>query len=258
MPLLAIKNLTVTYPNGVKALDNASFSVHQGQITGIVGESGSGKSTLAQALMGILPPDARQNGTMIIDGRDCSRLSSAQWQAIRGRVSALIMQDAGPALDPVFTIGWQFAELMKYCGGVTGSAAQERIKTALARAHVQDAARVLASYPHQLSGGQLQRVCIAMALACESKIIIADEPTSSLDVTIENQIVHLFKELNTQMGITIVFITHNLDIVRVLCHQVVVLHKGVVREINDTASLFTAPCDEYTKSLLHALKEMRG
>lgn len=255
--LLQIKNLTVQYAAaGVKALDGVSVDVRDGEILGIVGESGSGKSTLAYSLLGLLPYDCAKSGSIIFEEKDIFSLPDKELEKLRGREAALITQDAAGSLNPVLTVGYQFRELLRYKAGIAGEKAETLISDFLARVHLPDRQRVVRSYPHQLSGGMLQRVCIAMSLALSPRLLIADEPTSSLDITIESQIIHLFKELKQSLNLTVLFITHNLDIVRVLCDRAVVLQAGRVREIQETSGLFSTPKDEYTKSLLSSLKEL--
>jgi ABC-type dipeptide/oligopeptide/nickel transport system ATPase component len=184
-------------------------------------------------------------------------LTDKEWQKLRGGKIAFITQDAASSLNPVLTIGYQFREILK-CKSAFGSdrEAGAIISDSFKKVRLFDVGRVTNSYPHQLSGGMLQRVCIAMAIALSPQLLIADEPTSSLDITIESQIVNLFKELRQQLSLTVLFITHNLGLVKVLCDRAVVLKAGRVKEIQETSGLFAAPRDEYTKSLISSLKEL--
>ncbi len=258
--ILETKKLSVSYQaktRYVNALKGVSWGVNQGEILGIVGESGSGKSTLALSILNLLPPSIKGEGEIIFQGQNIFKLKEQESEALRGNKIGLIFQEPANTFNPVLSINYQFNEILKNKLRVKSKTARERIIfDSLDKARVREPARILNSYPHQLSGGQLQRVAIAMAVAHKPTVLIADEPTSSLDVTIESQIVHLFKELRDKLKLTIIFITHNLDLVRALCDRVVVLYQGEVREIKEREELFSNPKDDYTRSLLTSFKDL--
>ncbi|MFH1519677.1 MAG: ABC transporter ATP-binding protein [Candidatus Omnitrophota bacterium] len=258
--ILEAKNLSVSYQaktRYVNALKEVSWGVNQGEILAIVGESGSGKSTLALSILNLLPPNVKSQGEIIFQGRNIFKLEERESEALRGNKIGLIFQEPASSFNPVLSINYQFNEILKNKLSVKFKAVREKIIfDSLDQARVREPERILNSYPHQLSGGQLQRVAIAMAVAYKPAVLIADEPTSSLDVTIESQIVHLFKELRDKLKLTIIFITHNLDLVRALCDRVVVLYQGEVREIKGREALFNNPEDDYTKRLLTSFKDL--
>jgi ABC-type dipeptide/oligopeptide/nickel transport system ATPase component len=260
--MLQIKNLTVRYAGRggfIDALRGLTFNVGEGEILGIVGESGSGKSTFALSVLDLLPLDSQREGEISFAGKNIFSFSPRQLQDMRGNGIGLIFQEPAATFNPVLSIGYQFNELLSIKGRAGNRRERnKRIAESLARVSLQERERILASYPHQLSGGQLQRVAIAMAISLGPKILIADEPTSSLDVTTESQIVHLFQELRVNLHLTLIFITHNLDLVRALCDRVVVLYKGQLREQASVQDVFASPHDAYTKELLSSLKELEG
>lgn len=257
---LIAKDLTVQYRSQdkyVEALKDVSFDLRQGEILGVVGESGSGKSTFALSVLNLLPSDCRKQGEIIFNNKNILSLNDRQAQKLRGNEIGLIFQDPAGTFNPVLTLGYQFEEVLTEKLSLSDRIKRkEIIFDCLSRAKLKEPERIIKSYPHQLSGGQLQRVAIAMAIALRPKLLIADEPTSSLDVTIESQIVNLFKELSRALNLTIIFITHNLDLVKVLCDRAVVLYQGRVREIRKTEELFASAQDSYTKSLLAAFKQL--
>ena len=260
--MLEVKNLNVRYVSqggGLLALDDVSFNVSDNEIVGIVGESGSGKSTFSSALLRLLPQGTKVSGNIFFKGNDILTMPERSMRQIRAKDIALIFQEPASTFNPVLSIEYQFREFLRCSGQIKGKDKQNIImEHSFSRVHLKEFNRIIKSYPHQLSGGQLQRVAIAMAVALSPKIIIADEPTSSLDVTIESQILHLFKELRRQLNLTIIFITHNLDLVRALCDRVVVLRAGQVKEIAATQTLFQSPRDAYTKQLLASFQSLEG
>lgn len=260
--ILKVKGLSVSYCGQggcVEALKNVSWSIRKGEILGIVGESGCGKSTLALSILNLLPPDVKRDGEIFFKNRDICRANEKELEVLRGNQIGLIFQDPVSAFNPVLSINYQFQEILKNKLNIKNrKKRKEIIYYFLSKVRVPEVERILKSYPHQLSGGQLQRVAIAMAIALKPAVLIADEPTSSLDVTIESQIVYLFKELREELGLTVIFITHNLDLVKALCDQVVVLCRGEVREAKKKEQLFNSPEDSYTKSLLASFKELEG
>jgi len=253
--ILAIDDLSVRYPGiePVQALSQVSFTISSGEIVGVVGESGSGKSTLAMAVMGLLPSGTIREGKIIFKHQDLCGLSEKQLTAVRGKDIAFIFQEPAASFNPVLSIGYQFAEVLESKYGLASRGHQRKIiSESLAKVRLPDAGRIMAAYPHQLSGGQLQRVSLAMAIALRPALLIADEPTSSLDVTIASSIINLLKDLRREYDLPIMFITHNLELVRLLCDRVVVIYQGQLRESGPVDSVLGSPRDEYTKSLLAA------
>jgi peptide/nickel transport system ATP-binding protein len=255
--ILEIKNLSITYKAGTKALQNLLFDVSEKEIIGIVGESGSGKTTLAYALMGLLPHGIEFTGQILFKQKDILLFKQEEFTAIRGKEIVMISQEPAGAFNPVLSLGYQFSEVLAQKLKINNRKQQEMIiLDAFQKVHLQDGLRIIKSYPHQLSGGQLQRAAIAMSVSVGAKILIADEPTSSLDVTIESQIINLFKELRNNLGLTIIFITHNLALVNALCDRTAVLYQGKLCDIVETKKLFTMTHDSYTKSLINAYNEL--
>jgi len=258
--ILTVSSLSVTYLSQegfVHALNDVSFDVKEHEILGLVGESGSGKSTFTFAVLGLLPFDARLEGAILFEQSNLLLLSERQKQALRANKISVVFQEPASSFNPVLSIGYQFDEFLRSHLPAGKAKRRELIVEALAKVHLPESERILKSYPHQLSGGQLQRIAIAMAIVLKPRLLIADEPTSSLDVTIESQIIHLFQELRKNLNLTIIFITHNFDLVRVLCDRVVVLCRGIVREISPTMTLLARPRDTYTQSLLNSFKELQ-
>lgn len=242
----------------VHALKDVSFSVEKGEIFGIVGESGSGKSTLAIALLNLLPENAEISGEILFEGENIFSLSGGALRVLRGRKLSMVFQAPVSSFNPVLSIEYQFREILKEKANlIQRDALKQRMVELFEKVRLPEPERILKSYPHQLSGGQLQRVALAFALSADPKVLIADEPTSSLDVTVESQIINLLLVLKEEFNVTIIFITHNLDLVNVLCERVCVLFKGEVRELKSKDELFHNPSDEYTKELLKSLKELQ-
>lgn len=260
--ILEVKDLSVSYRSRTKyvnALKKVSWGIKEGEILGIVGESGSGKSTLALSILNLLPLDSKSQGQIIFKDKNIFKAREKELEILRGNQIGLIFQEPASTFNPVLSMNYQFQEILQSKLKIKSKVEREKIIfESLEKTRVREPQRILKSYPHQLSGGQLQRVAIAMAVALRPTILIADEPTSSLDVTIESQIVHLFKELRDKLKLTIVFITHNLDLVKALCDRVVVLYQGEVREVKSKEELFTNPEDSYTKSLLDSFSELEG
>ncbi len=258
--ILEVKDLSVSYWSRAKyvdALKKVSWGIGEGEILGIVGESGSGKSTLALSILNLLPPDSKSQGQIIFKEKNIFKAGEKESEILRGNQIGLIFQEPASTFNPVLSMRYQFQEILQSKLNIKSKAEIEKIIfDCLEKARVRQPQRILKSYPHQLSGGQLQRIAIAIAIALKPTLLIADEPTSSLDVTIESQIVHLFKELRAELKLTIIFITHNLDLVKTLCDRVVVLYQGVVREIKAKDELFVNPEDDYTKSLLDSFSQL--
>ena len=256
--LLSIQDLRVSFRVGrengvvqrVEAVKGVSFDVPENATVALVGESGSGKSVTAMSILNLLPENAERSGAITFRGRDMLAASMAELQALRGREIACVFQDPMSSLNPVFTVGRQIAEpLMKHLGMSAGQA-RTRAEALLAEVGMPEPKRRLAAYPHQLSGGQQQRVMIAMAIACEPKLLIADEPTTALDVTIQRQILELLGRLKDQHRMSMLFISHDLGVVGEISDHVVVMRNGIVREQGPVAGIFAAPQDAYTKALL--------
>lgn len=258
--ILEVKDLSVSYRSREKyvdALKKVSWRIAEGEILSIVGESGSGKSTLALSILNLLPPDSESSGRIIFKGKDIFKAKEEDSETLRGSRIGLIFQDPAGTFNPVLTIQYQFREIIQSKLKIKSrERIDEIIFDCLEKVRVNEPGRILKSYPHQLSGGQLQRAAIAAAIALEPDVLIADEPTSSLDVTIESQIIHLFKELRDRLKLTIIFITHNLDLVKVLSDRVVVLCQGRVREVKSREELFANPEDDYTRSLLESFSQL--
>lgn len=260
--ILDVRDVTVSYCGAkgyLKALQNVSFDLDEAEILGVVGESGCGKSTLAYSVLDLLPLDAKREGQIIFEGRNIFSQNATELQRLRGKKIGLIFQEPASSFNPVLSIGYQFNELLATKLNLKSkSQRQDIIFDSFKKVRLPETKRIIKSFPHQLSGGQLQRVAIAMAIALGPKILIADEPTSSLDVTIESQILHLFKELREKLNLTIIFITHNLDLVKELCDRVLVLYNGQLKELRKKDELFIDPKDDYTKKLLLSLEELEA
>jgi ABC-type microcin C transport system duplicated ATPase subunit YejF len=264
-PVLSVRDLRVTFTTNdgpVDAVRGVSFDVGRGETLAIVGESGSGKSQTSMAVMGLLAANGRASGQAIY--RDAARgsvpvdlltLSERQLNQVRGARITMIFQEPMTSLDPLYRIGEQLAEPLRFHGGMSKRAARPRIIELLKLVGIPEPERRINSYPHELSGGQRQRVMIAMALANDPDVLIADEPTTALDVTIQAQILNLLADLQARLGMAIVFITHDLGIVRRFADRVVVMRGGEVVETGQTENLFTAPGHAYTKMLLDAEPE---
>jgi peptide/nickel transport system ATP-binding protein len=255
--LLEVKNLTVDFISAskapVRAVESVSFVIPRERTVALVGESGSGKSVSALAIMGLLPP---QNAIVALhsainyDNRSLLNLSRSDWQLIRGSRIAMIFQDPMTSLNPVYTVGFQLAEMLKAHKPVSNKQATARACELLEEVGIPEPQKRVNAYPHELSGGQQQRVMIAMALACEPELLIADEPTTALDVTVQRQILLLLAELRERRRMAMLFITHDLGLVSEVADHAVVMRKGTVREAGPVRTLFSQPQDPYTKALL--------
>ncbi|MBN3033408.1 MAG: ABC transporter ATP-binding protein [Candidatus Saganbacteria bacterium] len=253
-PQLIVGNLSVVYP-GVKAVANVSFSLAKGATLGIAGESGSGKSTIALALMKLIAPPGRiTSGEIIFDGKNLLKLSDAEMVRVRGAKISMIFQDPFTSLNPVFTVGEQIAEAVRLHQGLGRAAAWAAAVKRLEAVHIKEAERRAHDYPHQFSGGMRQRVMIAMALACRPQLLIADEPTTALDTTIQLEIIQLLKEVQAEFNLSVIFITHNFGIVKAFCRDVLVINKGSVVETGPVAAVLSRPQSSYTRKLLDALR----
>ena len=255
--LLEVKNLTVDFISAskapVRAVEEVSFVIPRERTVALVGESGSGKSVSALAIMGLLPPQNAKvalHSAIEYDNRSLLNLSRSEWQLIRGSRIAMIFQDPMTSLNPVYTVGFQLAEMLKIHKNIPNKEAAQRACDLLEEVGIPEPRKRVNAYPHELSGGQQQRVMIAMALACEPELLIADEPTTALDVTVQRQILLLLAELRERRRMAMLFITHDLGLVSEVADQAVVMRKGTVREAGPVRTLFTQPQDPYTKALL--------
>jgi oligopeptide/dipeptide ABC transporter ATP-binding protein len=257
MPLVEIEGLRVSfrqYGGKVDAVRQVSFSVNEGESVGIVGESGSGKSVSCSALLRLLPPTAEVEATTLrLDGVDVLKANKEDLARLRGRSAAMIFQDPMTAFDPVFTIGHQIAETIRAHRKVSKREALAEAEQLLLRVEIKNAADILRYYPHQLSGGMLQRAMIAMALSCRPKLLIADEPTTALDVTIQAQILQLIKKVQAEFGMALIMITHDLGVIAETVDRVVVMYGGEIMEEGAVTDVFEAPKHSYTKTLLASL-----
>jgi peptide/nickel transport system ATP-binding protein len=258
--LLTIEDLTVhfdTDDGAVEAVDRVSLTIRAGEVLGLVGESGSGKTVTALTVLRLLRPPARILGGRIeFEGRDLLSLSEDDMRRVRGARIAMVFQSPRTALNPVLPVGVQIARLIRLHGGATARQAHERALAMLRDAGIGDAERRARQYPHQLSGGMCQRVMIAMALATRPRLLIADEPTTALDVSIAAQILDLLGDLGRRTGATILLITHDLGVVAAICDRVAVMHAGQVVERADVGRLFSAPAHPYTRALLRAVPRL--
>jgi oligopeptide/dipeptide ABC transporter ATP-binding protein len=237
----------------VKAVDNVSFEVNTGDRLAVIGESGCGKSTVAASLLRVLPPSGETvGGKILFEGEDLLPKSNQEMNAIRGRKIAMILQDPMMSLDPVFTIGDQIGETLKRHTGLRGDSLIQRIKELLTAVNIRDPERRIEQWPHEMSGGMRQRIVGAIALSCEPKLLICDEATTNLDVTLQLQYLNLLKDLQKNTGVTLVFNTHNLGIVAELCETVIVMYAGKIVERAPVMDVFDSPAHPYTKALLDA------
>jgi len=255
--LLDIRDLSVAFTQGGRttlAVDRVSFAIGKGETLALVGESGSGKSVTAQSILRLLPypPASHPSGEILFDGRDLMRASDAALRGVRGDEIAMIFQEPMTSLNPLHSIERQIGEVLELHKGVTGRAARARTLDLLAQVGIREPEKRLGAYPHELSGGQRQRVMIAMALANDPKLLIADEPTTALDVTVQAQILELLARLKAETGLSMLFITHDLGIVRRIADRVCVMTGGRIVEAGETAALFAAPQHAYTRHLLAA------
>jgi oligopeptide transport system ATP-binding protein len=254
-PVLEVSGLRTVFTTrdgAVHAVNGVSFTVAEGEILGVVGESGSGKSVTMMSLMGLLPspPAEVVGGSILYQGREVRQMSRRELLSLRGGEIGFVFQDPMTSLNPVFTVGFQITEPIRKHMGLSRAAARERAADLLALVGIPDAPRRLDDYPHQFSGGMRQRVMIAMALSCDPKVLIADEPTTALDVTIQAQILEIVRELRQRLGTGIVWITHDLGLVAGIADRVMVMYAGLVVEHGPVAEIFARPQHPYTRALL--------
>ncbi|MDA1280037.1 MAG: ABC transporter ATP-binding protein [Chloroflexi bacterium] len=259
--LLKVENLRTHFRTDgglVKAVDDVSFEVQQGETFALVGESGCGKSVTALSIMGLIPnpPGEIVSGKIELDGVDLTQLSFGEMRAIRGSKIAMIFQEPMTSLNPVLTIESQLSEALKIHTDLSKKAANDRALELINMVGIADARTRLKQYPHQLSGGQRQRVMIAMAMSCTPKLLIADEATTALDVTIQAQILDLMKDVTEQSGTALLIITHNLGIVARYANRVAVMYAGKLREVGEAVDMYTEPRHPYTVGLLRSVPRL--
>ncbi|MCE2563523.1 ABC transporter ATP-binding protein [Komagataeibacter sp. FNDCF1] len=261
-PLLAVRDLCVSFPargRMIPIVEHVSFSVQAGEIVGLVGESGSGKSVTAMALMGLIDsPGVQVTGSALFRGRELVGMKQKHLRRLRGRDIAMIFQDPMTAFTPVYTIGWQIDEQIRAHEKISRSNARARTVRLLGDMGVPDPARMADHYPHQLSGGLRQRAMIAMALSCNPGLLVADEPTTALDVTVQAQILDLLRSLRGRHGSSILLITHDMGVVAQTCDSTLVLYSGHMAETGPTARVFSQPGHPYTAGLLDSIPPLRG
>ncbi|MCA3417317.1 MAG: ABC transporter ATP-binding protein [Roseomonas sp.] len=256
-PLVRLTGLSVAF-DGAPALRGIDLSIAKGEAVGLVGESGCGKSVTWLAALGLLPPKARITGSVMLDRQELIGAPAPVLEQVRGGRIAMIFQDPSSSLNPVHRIGKQIIEALGLHRGMTGSNARAEAKRLLDLVGIPDAARRLDAYPHELSGGQNQRVMIAIALAGQPELLVADEPTTALDVTIQAQILELLQSIRRQMGMALVLISHDLGVIAEACERVAVMYAGRIVEEAPVAQLFDAAAHPYTQGLIGALPPMDG
>jgi oligopeptide/dipeptide ABC transporter ATP-binding protein len=261
-PLLEVKDLATHFVSArgarvVRAVDEVSFSLNAGETLGIVGESGSGKTTLALSILRLLAPAARiVSGEVLFEGEDLLKKSPGEMRRIRGKRIAMILQDPMASLNPLFSIGDQVSEPIRVHEGVARGRAWTRARELLRAVRISAPEERVNEYPHQMSGGMRQRIVGAIAISCEPSLLIADEPTTSLDVTIQAQYLNLLRELQRAHHLALIFITHNLGIVAKMCDQVAVMYAGKMVEAGPVRRIFNAPAHPYTEALLSSIPRL--
>lgn len=258
-PLLEVHDLSISLggrASGLRLVEGISFALERGEILGIVGESGSGKTLVGMSLMRLLMPTLETTGSAIFEGRDLLSVSEREMRRVRGRHIGMVFQEPVGALNPVFTIGSQISAVLRTQHGMTRRQARDRTIELLRRVGIPDPASRLGFYPHQLSGGMCQRVMIAMALASGAGLLIADEPTTSLDVTIQKGIVSLLEDIVREDGISVIFISHDLGLVSQICGRVAVFYSGQVVEMGSAHDILRYPRHPYTKGLVRCVPNL--
>lgn len=258
-PILKVNHLSTRFKTdrgAVTAVDRVSFDLFPGEVLGIVGESGCGKSVTNRSIMRLLPEytsELSEESEILFDGHNLAHVPEKVMRTIRGNRIAMIFQEPMTALNPVFTIGWQIEEALKYHTSMNRAQRRERVLELLQLVEIPNPEKRINEYPHQLSGGMRQRIVIAMALACEPEILIADEPTTALDVTIQAQILRLMQDLQKKINTAIILITHDLGVVAQVCDRVIVMYAGQIVEVASVTELFHTPQHPYTRALLDSL-----
>ena len=259
--LVSVENLSVDFHmenQHVQAVRGVSFELMRGEILGVVGESGSGKSVMCRSLLGLLPTTASASGTVSFEGRDLSNLSGDQWRTIRGKQASMIFQNPSSHLDPLMTAGTHVAEPLRHHEGFSASDARTAAIDLLQTVGIADPAHRVDAFPHELSGGMKQRVMIASAIACKPEFLIADEPTTALDVTVQARILDLLKDLNQKQNLTIIFVSHDLGVISEICDRVLVMKDGKVVERGTTQDIIFRPKDPYTQLLINSQPSVRA
>jgi len=257
-PVLSVRNLQTVFRTDretIRAVDGIDLNLYEGETVGLVGESGSGKSVTARSIMGLVeePGEVLPESSIRFKGEEITDYDTAQYQDLRGSGIGMIFQDPLSSLNPVFTVGNQIREALKVNRGITGEAAREEAIDLLEAVQIPDAARRLGEYPHEFSGGMRQRAVIAMMLACDPEVLICDEPTTALDVTIQAQILELLSDLQDERGLSILFITHDMGVIADITDRVNVMYAGEIVEKAPTEELFANPRHPYTEGLLEAI-----
>lgn len=260
-PILEIQNLSISFASrhqSLKAIDNISFSIDEGEIVGVVGESGSGKSVMSQSILRLLEYDSnvKYDGKILFNSKNIFEFNKSELRDLRGNEISMIFQNPLTSLSPVHTIGKQLSEVLIIHKHLSKKEALEQSKELLGHTNIPSPEEILKKYPYELSGGMLQRVMIAIALGCEPKLLIADEPTTALDVTIQEQILQLIKKLNKEKNMSVLFITHDMGVVSQLCDSVKVMYLGQIVEEAKTKDLFNNPLHPYTKGLLKCMPSL--
>jgi oligopeptide/dipeptide ABC transporter ATP-binding protein len=262
LPLLSLENLSTHYVSQqgtrvVRAVDEVTLSLNAGETLGIVGESGSGKSTLALTILRLLPAAARiTSGRMMFEGEDLLAKSDAEMREVRGKRIAMILQDPMASLNPLFTIGDQVGEPIRVHEGASRASAWKRAIELIRSVRIASPETRVTQFPHEMSGGMRQRIVGAVGISCEPRLLIADEPTTSLDLTIQAQYLKLLRDLQREHGLALIFITHNLGIVAKMCDQLAVMYAGRVVEHGPVSRIFNEPAHPYTKALLGSIPRM--
>ncbi len=255
-PILSVRNLHLAIAGRRRhtpILRDVSLDIAPGEVHGLVGESGAGKTMIGKVILGIQPSRARiTGGSVLFDGADITHLSEQDRRRLMGRGLGLIPQDPMTSLNPAYRIGGQIADVLRLHLGMDRAAAEMRVLELLGDVHIRAPERVMRQYPHELSGGMRQRALIAIAFACRPKLIVADEPTTALDVTVQRQVLALIKQMQAQEGASILFVTHDLGVVAKICDRVTVLHGGRVLEAGGTRRIVEAPQHDYTRALMAA------
>lgn len=252
--LVRVENLRIQFPPWnapVRIVEDVSFQVRAGETMGIVGESGSGKTLSSLAILNLLPPPARiTGGRIMFDGEDLAAKSQGDMQKLRGRRLAMVFQNPGYSLNPLMTVGAQLGEILKVHDKMPRSVALQRVEELFRLVGITDPGSRLSQYPHEMSGGMKQRVCIARALLCNPALVLADEPTTALDVTIQAQILDLFEDLKARFGMSMIFVTHDMGVVARIADRITVMYAGQVCETGDKHAIFARPSHPYTQALL--------
>ncbi|WP_029042186.1 ABC transporter ATP-binding protein [Cucumibacter marinus] len=259
-PILSVKNLSTSFFSDrgeVKAVRGVSFDVYPGEILGIVGESGSGKSITCMSVLRLLKANGRVlDGSAVFEGKDLTTLPSRQMRALRGNDISMIFQDPMTSLNPTLTVGEQIIETIRAHRQVSRADAAKRAIELFDLVKIPSPSKRLKSYPHEFSGGMRQRVMIAMALSCDPKLLVADEPTTALDVTIQRQVLQLLKELQSRLGMAVILITHDLGVIAEVTDRILVMYGGMVMETGRVADLFESPRHPYTQGLLKSIPDL--